>query len=98
MAKDLTEALRALTEAGAGQTSRRDTRLPDANARSNIPQRTGSSGPKYSSAAGDSWELKGAKTMATSDGLFTIYYPETLESIIKNKTITIGAIKAETPE
>lgn len=98
MAKDLTEALRALTEAGAGQTSRRDTRLPDVTARPNIPQRTGSAGPKYAATSGDSWALKGEKTMATSDGLFTIYYPETLESTIGSKVITIGAIKTETTE
>ena len=46
MAKDLTEALRQLTEGGAGQTSRTDSTLPATRAAPAIPARVGSSGPK----------------------------------------------------
>lgn len=44
MAKDLTEALRALTESGAGQTSRVDKALPDRPNPPAIPSRTGTAG------------------------------------------------------
>jgi hypothetical protein len=98
MARDLTEALRALTDkATSGQTSRVDKALPERANPPAIPARSGSAGPVTTAAVGDSWELKGEKTWATSDGLFTIYFPETLESAIGGKTLTIGAIKAVTP-
>lgn len=45
MAKDLTEALHALTEAATGQTSRVDKTLPGPRVPPAIPARTGESGP-----------------------------------------------------
>ena len=48
-------------------------------------------------AAGDSWTLKGENTLITSDGLFAIYFPETLEATIGGKVVTVGAIKTEAP-
>jgi hypothetical protein len=98
MAKDLTEALRALTEQSGGLTSRVDKTLPAPRVPSAIPARSGASGPISSATGGDAWELKGEKTWATTDGLFTLYMPETLKSNIGGKLITIGAIKTEAPE
>lgn len=97
MAKDLTEALQALTEQAAGQTSRVDRTLPTARVPPAIPPRSGSSGPITAVDNGDSFALKGEKTIASSDGLFTLYFPETLEATIGGKVVTLGAIKTETP-
>ena len=97
MAKDHTEALHALTEAATGQTSRVDKTLPGPRVPPAIPARTGASGPISAAASGDSWELKGEKTWETSDGLFSIYFPETLEATIGGKIITLGAIKTVAP-
>lgn len=52
MAKDLTAALQALTEAAQGQTSRVDKSLPEPKAVSAIPLRSGSSGPIAGTGAG----------------------------------------------
>lgn len=97
MAKDLTAALQALTEQAAGQTSRVDRSLPAARVPSAIPARTGASGPISAVSSGDSFALKGEKTIASSDGLFTLYFPETLEATIGGKVVTLGAIKTVTP-
>jgi len=97
MAKDLTAALQALTEQAAGQTSRSDRTLPAARVPSAIPARTGASGPISAVNNGDSFALKGEKTIASSDGLFTLYFPETLEATIGGKVVTLGAIKTVTP-
>jgi len=97
MAKDLTAALQALTEQASGQTSRVDRSLPAARVPSAIPPRTGASGPKSTVANGDSFALKGEETIASSDGLFTLYFPETLEATIGGKVVTLGAIKVVTP-
>lgn len=98
MSKDLTEALHALTVAASGKTSRVDKTLPEARVPSSIPARTGASGPiAAAAAAGDSWTLKGENTLITSDGLFAIYFPETLEANIGGKLVTVGAIKTEAP-
>jgi len=94
MAKDLTEALRALTEQSGGQTSRVDKSLAAPRVPSAIPERTGTSGPISSAKTGDSWTLKGAKTLTSTDGIFTFYFPETIEAPLENKIITVGAIKA----
>lgn len=51
MAKDLTEALRSLTEA-SGQTSRVDKALPERPNPPAIPARTGSAGPVATPGAG----------------------------------------------
>ena len=52
MAKDHTEALRALTEQSGEQTSRRDKTLPPPRDAVQIPPRSGSSGPITSPASG----------------------------------------------
>ena len=98
MAKDLTEALAAMTEAASGKTSRVDKSLPDPRIPPAIPARTGSSKPIAAASVGDAWTPKGEKIWETSDGLFSIYFPETLESTIEGKIVTIGAIKTEAPE
>lgn len=97
MAKDLTSALQALTEQASGQTSRIDRALPTARVPPAIPPRSGSSGPISAVAVGDSFTLTGEKTVASSDGLFTLYFPETLEATIGGKVVTLGAIKGVTP-
>ncbi len=52
MAKDLTEALRLLTEGGAGQTSREEKTLPAARVAPAIPARSGSSPPLARGSSG----------------------------------------------
>lgn len=83
MAKDLTEALRQLTEGGAGQTSRTDKTLPPAAIKSDILPRTGSSPPIVKSYGGESIAspltetayadrtYHASKTITSSDGLIT---------------------------
>lgn len=108
LTKDLTEALRALTESGAGQTSRRDTLLPAPEAKPSIPQRTGSSGPKYGNgeSGGTGFTLHGEKTIESTDGLFTIYFPKTIKARVSGeaggtevspKIVTVGVIEAVDP-
>lgn len=106
MARDLTDALRALTEAGSGQTSRRDTRLPGSANPPEIPERTGTSGPKFSAgAAGTGFTLHGEKTIESTDGLFTIYFPKTIKARVDGengsaetpKIVTVGVIEAVDP-
>ncbi len=82
MAKDLTEALRQLTEAGAGQTSRVDKTLPAAAAKPDIPARTGSSPPLARGSGGSiasplseadytARNYWAAQTITSTDGLLT---------------------------
>jgi len=81
MAKDLTEALRQLTEGAAGQTSRTDSTLPATRAAPAIPPRVGSSGPKGVSGGAISSPLTetdyaartyhAMKTITSTDGLIT---------------------------
>lgn len=83
MAKDLTEALRQMTEGGLGQTSRVDKVLPAASAAPVIPPRSGASGPKAGAGAGAAiasplTEIAYAnrtyhspKTITSTDGLIT---------------------------
>lgn len=52
MAKDLTAALQALTEAAQGQTSRVDKTLPAAPNATAIPARSGTGGPPKAKGAG----------------------------------------------
>jgi hypothetical protein len=81
VAKDLTEALRQLTEGGAGQTSRVDKTLPASNAAPAIPARSGSSGPKSRSGGSIASPLTetayasrtyhSPMTITSTDGLLT---------------------------
>lgn len=52
MAKDLTAALQAMTEQAQGQTSRQDKTLPAVKVATEIPSRTGASGPVTSAGSG----------------------------------------------
>ena len=87
MSKDLTEALRALTEGSAGQTTRQDKKLPESRPSPSVPARTGASGPvaqkaPYSSSGGVASPLTETtyasrtfwptKTMTSTDGVFQI--------------------------
>lgn len=81
MAKDLTEALRQMTEGGVGQTSRVDKTLPAANEAPAIPARSGSSGPKAGKGGSIASPLTetayadrtyhSPKTITSTDGLIT---------------------------
>lgn len=104
MAKDLTEALQSLTERAAGQTSRVDKALPARPNPPAIPARTGTAGPIYGTGAGGTgFELAAEKTIASSDGLFTIYFPKTIKARVsgnidgvpKTSIVTVGVIKDE---
>lgn len=82
MAKDLTEALQALTERASGQTSRVDKALPARPNAPAIPARTGAAGPLATgSGAGIASPLTEtafadrefyATGWKTTDGLFTL--------------------------
>ena len=81
MAKDLTEALRSLTESGAGQTSRVDKALPSRPNPPAIPARTGAAGPVANPASGIASPLTETAFAdrefyeggwKTTDGLFTL--------------------------
>lgn len=93
MAKDLTEALQALTEQAAGQTSRVDRTLPTARVPPAIPARSGSSGPiaaAVSSIASPLTETSfGARQFyaagwKSSDGLFTLPAIKKLDMVDAN--------------
>lgn len=80
MAKDLTDALRSLTEA-SGQTSRVDKALPARPNPPAIPARSGSAGPVATPGAGIASPLTEtafadrefyATGWKTTDGLFTL--------------------------
>jgi hypothetical protein len=82
MAKDLTDALRVLTEQASGQTTRTDKTLPAVKVATAIPERVGSSGPiTAAGASGIASPLTEESAAAreyytagwvTSDGLFTL--------------------------
>jgi hypothetical protein len=95
MAKDLSAALQALTEQAQGQTSRVDKALPAGRDIPAIPARSGSSGPMSTpGVAATAFVLRGEKTITSSDGIFTFHFPETLETTLDDKVLTIGVIKA----
>jgi hypothetical protein len=95
MAKDLTEALRALTESGAGQTSRVDKALPSRPNPPAIPQRVGTAGPIYAGATDLAFSLDGEKTYTSSDGLFTIVFTDSIKTFIESKLVTFGVLTVE---
>jgi hypothetical protein len=91
--KDLTEALRALTEQANGADSG-----PPAMKSRGAAAAVKSSALLAGGATGSSdFTLKGEKTVTSTDGIFTFYFPETLEKVIGGKTVKIGAITATTP-
>ena len=81
MAKDLTDALRLLTEGASGQTSRVDKTLPDSRVAPAIPARSGASGPKSVNSGSIASPLTetahadrtyhAAQTITSTDGLLT---------------------------
>lgn len=93
MAKDLTAALHALTEQASGQTTRRDKVLQEVKQATEIPPRIGSSGPVMTGGGGTGFELGGEKTVTSTDGLLTFYFPETLKGKVSNKSIVLGVIE-----
>jgi hypothetical protein len=82
MAKDLTEALRRLTEQAQGQTSRVDKTLPASPTATAIPARAGTGGPPQFKGSGIASPLvetaysertfHAATQYASTDGIFVI--------------------------
>lgn len=82
MAKDLTEALHALTEEARGQSSRVDVALPAGKPVSAIPERSGSALPGGGGGQGIASPLTetdyaarewyGEKAISSTDGIFTL--------------------------
>lgn len=97
MAKDLTAALHALTEQAQGQTTRLDKALPAVKPAPGIPARTGASGPVGTGSGGTGFTLGGEKTVTSTDGLLTFYFPETLKAKIGNTSVVVGAIEVTAP-
>lgn len=96
MAKDLTAALHALTMEAQGQTTRQDKALPAVKEATEIPVRTGASGPISAAGAGTGFALRGEKTVASTDGLLTFYFPETLGAKVSDKNVVVGVIEVKT--
>jgi hypothetical protein len=92
MAKDLTAALHALTVEAQGQTTRQDKALPAVKEATAIPPRSGASGPVGTGAGGTGFQLNGEKTVASTDGLLTFYFPETLRATVGVTTVDVGVI------
>lgn len=97
MAKDLTAALHALTMDAQGQTTRRDKALPSVKESTAIPGRSGASGPVGGGGAGAGFTLGGESTVASTDGLLTFFFPETLKAKIGNTSVVVGAIEVTAP-
>mgnify|MGYP001614553151 CR=1 FL=1 len=94
MARDLTAALHALTIEAQGQTTRQDKALPEAPPATPIQARTGGSGPVRSTGGdGRSFSLGGARTLESSDGLFSFHFPATLTFVDSGVTYTLGLIE-----
>ena len=94
MAKDLTAALHALTVEAQGQTPRQSKVLRPATEATEIPARTGASGPvRTAGGDGRSFSLGGARTLESSDGLFSFHFPATLTFVDSGVTYTLGVIE-----
>lgn len=96
MAKDLTAALHALTVEAQGQTTRQNKVLPAVKEATEIPARTGASGPISSPGAGTGFTLGGDKTVTSTDGLLTFYFPETIGATVGEKKVVVGVIEVKT--
>jgi hypothetical protein len=92
MAKDLTEALHAMTVEAQGQSTRVDKVLPAVKEATAIPTRSGSSGPVGAGSGGTGFVLNGEKTVSSTDGLLTFYFPDTLRATIGVTTVDVGVI------
>lgn len=92
MSKELTEALRILTE--------------QAKASKSEPPAERGAAPAVKSAAllgggvpggsGADFTLAGAKTIVSSDGLFALVFPDTLKRTMGNAEVTVPVIKKVT--
>lgn len=104
MAKDLAEALRALTEGASGQTSRVDKTLPAPRVPSAIPERTGVSGPLATPGAGGIASPLTETAFAdrefyatgwkTTDGLFTLPAIKKLKMLDANSQEVVFIFKS----
>lgn len=89
MSKDLTDALRALTEQANG-TSPEPMKL-----RGNAPAAISAalpSGAQQGTGSKD-FAVGGTKTMVSTDGLFALVFPDTLNTTISGVQYTVGVIK-----
>ncbi len=89
MAKDLTSALRDLTDRSQAveQPPKPRGEAPAVKSAAVL-----TSGNTPSGAAGP-FTAGGTKTVASSDGLFTLYWPESLKTTISGVEFTVGVIK-----
>lgn len=90
--KDLTEALHALTVQAQGTDAG-----PPAMKTRGLAGKTRASAllAGASSAAGQTFTLGGELTIVSSDGLISIYFPETLKTDLGAKTQTLGVVVSE---
>lgn len=90
MSRDLTDDLRALTE--QANASKREGMKPR-GAAAKVESSALLPGASKSGNGSSSFEPKGPKTLTSTDGLFTIFYPDTLETTIDSTVYTVGVIK-----
>lgn len=86
------DSLRSLNSSDG---TRRNKELPAAKSAPAIPDRVGAADHLTQSSAssgGVDMTLRGAKTVTSTDGLITIFYPESAEVVVGATTITIPAI------
>lgn len=89
--KDLTEALRQLTE----QAPPAPSPPPPRGAVSRTVSAAVPAGAAPSSK-GSAFTLGGEKTLASTDGLFSFVFPETLVTTFGDAELTVGCIKKVT--
>lgn len=90
--KDLTEALHALTVQAQGVNAG-----PAAMKTRGLADKTRASAllAGASSQGGLDFTLGGTLTVASSDGLITLYFPETMKTDLGGKTQTLGVVVSE---
>ena len=85
--KDLTEALRQLTE----QAQPAETQAPPRGSAARVVSAAVPSGGV--AKGGATFAPGGAQTFTSTDGLFTLSFPETLVTTLGDSELTIGVIK-----
>lgn len=93
MSKDLTDALRRLTEqpdASVNAMPAPRGMAPAVKSAALLPGASASSG-------GNGLTINGTKTLSSSDGLFAIIFPDTVKTTVSGAELTIPCIKKVTP-
>lgn len=95
MKDDLAQSVRAISQAG----TLKNKRLPAASTPPVIPPRAGASAPITQASSGSGsvdMTLGGPKTYTTTDGVFTLSFPESASATVGTKVLTFPAINAVT--